>query len=366
MPAFSVDKFEEVESVDMIVKKAGFSLPTHGNIGKGRLVSDKRKILPFYGSKVKPLSTEEAMRLIASHSKTRKISHSSTYIHRKFMPAKVLQKQRNSPEKKKKMFSNATALKAKTHQQTQNIDDQRRSNQLGRIPVMQENHITKACSPREKVLKALRLFRIKYKELDRDRVVWRGESKSAAGRLVFDTLASLVREGKQVNAEKMIGSVPGVKIGDDFQFKTELSIIGLHFNIQGGIDYISRGGLKLATSIVSSEGNNGYIDRFDSDVLFYSGQGGNVRSKDPKLIKDQKLVTGNLGLANSMREKNPVRVIVGKKNLDQRERGKRYVYVGLYLVQEYWRERGPRGNVLFKFKLCRASGQPPIDLRDYC
>ncbi|CAA7045598.1 unnamed protein product [Microthlaspi erraticum] len=96
----------------------------------------------------------------------------------------------------------------------------------------------------------------------------------------------------QVNAGKMIGPDPGIQVGDEFQYKSELSLIGLHFDLMGGIDYMDRGDMKLATSIVSSEGN-GYIDIFDSHVMIYSGQGGNLKSKDHHVIEDQKLVTGN-------------------------------------------------------------------------
>ncbi|ESQ39866.1 hypothetical protein EUTSA_v10000892mg [Eutrema salsugineum] len=357
-PAYPADRSKKVESFDVIMKKAGFNLAPNGNVGKGRFVSGKRKFPPYCGSKVKPLSSDETMRLIASQSKRKQLSDSPTNnIPRKPLLAKAAQNQRNYPEMKKR-FSNAILLKAKAHKQTQNRDE-RRPKQLEHIPVMQQNHITKVLSPRDKVLRALRRFRMVFEELDRDKAARRGESKTCTSRIDCDTLTILKRERMQVNTEKIIGPVPGIEVGDEFQYKSELNLIGLHFDIMGGIDYMNIGDMKLATSIVSSEGN-GYIDRFNSDVMIYSGQGGNVKSKDKKVIEDQKLVTGNLALANSMKEKTPVRVIRGRKRLDQR--GKRYVYVGLYLVEDYWRERGPGGNVLFKFKLRRASDQLSDDL----
>ncbi|KAK9198300.1 hypothetical protein WN944_013484 [Citrus x changshan-huyou] len=85
-------------------------------------------------------------------------------------------------------------------------------------------------------------------------------------------------------------------------------MIGLHLQIQGGIDYVKHKGKILATSIVAS---GGYDDNLDnSDVLIYTGQGGNVMNggKEPE---DQKLERGNLALANSIHEQNPVRVISG-------------------------------------------------------
>ncbi|KAJ0240600.1 YDG domain-containing protein [Hirschfeldia incana] len=323
-PACPVDRRGEVESIDEIMKKAGFNVPARSNADKGRSVSSYSKFAPSCGSKVKPLSSEEAFRLSASQSRRRQPSYTSS--ERKLLLAKAVEKHRNSPEK-----GNA------------------KSPRLGLNPVTtRQNQITKALTPREQVQKVLRLFKLVFKELD----------KGKTGRH-YEARAILMSEGMQVNAQKMIGPVPGIEIGDEFQYKSELNLIGLHFDIRGGIDYITRGGdLKLATSIISSEGN-GYTDRFNSDVMIYSGQGGYLSSKDQRVVKDQKLETGNLALANSMVAKTPVRVIRGVKN----QKGKCYVYDGLYLVQEYWRERGGGGCVVFKFKLCRVPGQRSTNLK---
>ncbi|VVA98448.1 unnamed protein product [Arabis nemorensis] len=330
--ASSVDKFKEVESIDSIMKNAGFSV-TVNNVGSGRFGSAKRNFTSTCGSKVKPLSPEESRKLISSQNRRRQLSFSSSII------------QRNWTE-----LSNAVAPRANTHKLTQQRDG-RRSIHARLIPVTQQNRITKVLTPRQKVQKALRLFKLVFNELKRDKAARHGESHTATSRIDYQTRNVLVEERKQVNAEKRIGPVPGIEIGDVFQYKSELNLVGLHFDMRGGIDYI-RGDL-VATSIVSSEGN-GYNDRFDSGMLIYTGEGGNVR-------KDQKLVRGNLALANSMREKTPVRVVLGKTRVDQK--GKHYVYDGLYLVENYWRERGPCGNVVFKFKLGRVSGQPSVDLK---
>ncbi|CAN8267194.1 unnamed protein product [Cochlearia groenlandica] len=336
-----------------------------GNVGSGSCGWGKRNLPQSCGSKVKPLSSEESVRLITSQRikrRSRQVFDSSANNHRKLLLPKAVMKQRNSPEKNKKL-SNATTTLLKVesthHRQARNMD-QRGAHKQELVPVTRKrNHNTKPLSPRERVLKTLRVFKVVFKELDRDKAARRGETKTATSRIDYDTRTVLVSQGMQVNVLKMIGPVPGIEVGDEFQFKSELNLIGLHFDILGGIDYVNKEGTKLATSIVSAEGN-GYMDRFDSEVMIYSGQGGgNVASKGQKAkIEDQKLVTGNLALANSMKAKTPVRVIRGEKRVDQR--GKRYVYVGLYLVQDYWREKGPLGNVVFKFKLRRVSGQPSV------
>ncbi|XP_010474042.1 PREDICTED: YDG domain-containing protein At5g47160-like [Camelina sativa] len=216
-------------------------------------------------------------------------------------------------------------------------------------------------SPREKVLKTLRIFKIVFEELARDKAARRGKS-TATTSVHHKTRDVLLESGKQVNGTKMIGQVPGVHVGDEFQYKTEISLVGLHLSIVRGIDYMHKRDDVLATSIVASEGS-GYCDRFDFDVLIYSGEGGNGIRKSQKILHDQKMVRGNLALVNSMRLKSPVRVIRGLKRSDYR--GKHYVYDGLYVVQDYWEENGPGGNVIFKFKLCRCPGQPSVDWKHY-
>ncbi|ESQ39865.1 hypothetical protein EUTSA_v10000953mg [Eutrema salsugineum] len=212
-------------------------------------------------------------------------------------------------------------------------------------------------TPREKVLDVLRDFKDVYIQLDQDKQARRGgDSFDATARIDIKTLTILEKMGKQVNTEKRIGQVPGIQVGDEFQYKTELRLIGLHSRTMCGIDYMKIGDVKLATSIVASEGY-GYNDKIDADVVVYTGEGGNVISRGKK-TEDQRLVKGNLALANSMRHKSEVRVIRGEERWDQK--GKRYVYDGLYLVDKYWLEKGVSGKNVYKFKLCRIPGQPPL------
>ncbi|CAN8245748.1 unnamed protein product [Cochlearia groenlandica] len=204
---------------------------------------------------------------------------------------------------------------------------------------------------REKVLEVRRVFNEVFKDLDRDKQARRGgDMFIATSRIDLKTQAVLEKMGKRVNSEKRIGSVPGIRVGDVFQYKTELRVVGLHFKPMCGIDYMKIGDVKLATSIVASEGY-GYVDKFDSNVVIYTGEGGNVISKE-KETEDQKLEKGNLALVNSMRQKRPVRVIRGEERLDRK--GKRYVYAGLYMVEKYWLEKEARGKTVYKFKLCKT------------
>ncbi|EXC02080.1 Histone-lysine N-methyltransferase, H3 lysine-9 specific SUVH6 [Morus notabilis] len=213
---------------------------------------------------------------------------------------------------------------------------------------------------RHKVRETLRLFQGVYRKFLQEEETKSKEGGQACKRIDFRAAHFLKEKNKYINTHKILGAVPGVEVGDEFQYRVELHIIGLHRPIQGGIDFVREGGKILATSIVAS---GGYADDLDySDVLIYTGQGGNVMnsSKEPE---DQKLERGNLALKNSMYENNPVRVIRGCELSDGKSEGKSsrtYVYDGLYLVEKFWQDVGPHGKLVFKFQLERIPGQPEL------
>ncbi|XP_028802669.1 histone-lysine N-methyltransferase, H3 lysine-9 specific SUVH1 isoform X1 [Neltuma alba] len=162
----------------------------------------------------------------------------------------------------------------------------------------------------------------------------------------------LMSAGIRTNLRKRIGAVPGVEIGDIFFFRLELCIVGLHSQSMGGIDYTNMGGKNesdpLALAIVSSGKYNDNAE--DSDILIYSGQGGDKGD-------DQKLERGNLALDRSLRQKTDVRVIRGMKD-QMNSTSKVYIYDGLYKIQDSWVEKGKSGGGVFKYKLVRVPGQP--------
>ncbi|KAJ4971738.1 hypothetical protein NE237_004837 [Protea cynaroides] len=169
-----------------------------------------------------------------------------------------------------------------------------------------------------------------------------------------------LKERWDFSGEAILGSIPGVEVGDKFQFRVELYIVGLHRHFESGIDYMEKNGKIIATSIVLSGGYDN--DLYDPDVLVYSGQGGKSMHGN-KWTKDQKLEGGNLALVNSIDTKNFVRVIFGSKEVKDSNsiysRGKKvlyYVYNGLYKVEYYWQETGCSGNCIFKFQLRRVEG----------
>ncbi|CAN4078072.1 unnamed protein product [Withania somnifera] len=219
---------------------------------------------------------------------------------------------------------------------------------------------------RSKVRETLRLFQSLFRK-----ILQGEESKSRQKDIIRIDLqaAKTVKEkGKEVNTgSRILGEIPGVEVGDAFQYRVELALVGVHRLYQAGIDFTNNEGLLVATSIVAS---GAYEDDLgDADELIYSGQGGNVVGK-VKIPEDQKLVKGNLALKNSIARRNPVRVIRGCKETRACElSGKAnvvttYVYDGLYTVENYWTERGPHGKMVFMFKLVRIPGQPELSWKE--
>jgi euchromatic histone-lysine N-methyltransferase len=163
----------------------------------------------------------------------------------------------------------------------------------------------------------------------------------------------------------IVGQVPGVQVGDEFLYRVQLAIVGLHLAYQGGIDTtVYRNGERIAISIVAS---GGYPDELSSSgELIYSGSGGKPAGK--KDHEDQKLERGNLALKNCIKTKTPVRVIYGFKAQNTRvgshSRAREvstFTYDGLYQVLDFWMDGQP-GSRVFKYKLKKIPGQPELPM----
>ncbi|XP_048135675.1 histone-lysine N-methyltransferase, H3 lysine-9 specific SUVH6-like [Rhodamnia argentea] len=154
------------------------------------------------------------------------------------------------------------------------------------------------------------------------------------------------RVGYVHGTAQFIGEVPGVEVGDQFRYRMELVVVGLHRPPQGGIDYMGSHQDVLATSIVASWD---YTDDLTNPgELVYLGQGGTL-SYD-KRAEDQSLTRGNLALVNSMKRNQPVRVI-------RKDMGHTFTYDGLYVVDRYRKIPGASGKMIFEFVLKRLPSQ---------
>jgi euchromatic histone-lysine N-methyltransferase len=161
----------------------------------------------------------------------------------------------------------------------------------------------------------------------------------------------------------IVGNVLGIEVGDEFLYRVELNIVGLHRPYQGGIDTTrDKYNVLIAISVVAS---GGYPDQLSTcGELVYTGSGGKISGK--KGVGDQKLENGNLALKNCIRTKTPVRVIHRFKSLNREDgnhsRAKEtpmFTYDGLYNVVDCWREGKPGCKVL-KYKLQKIPGQAEL------
>ncbi|XP_058182682.1 histone-lysine N-methyltransferase family member SUVH9-like [Rhododendron vialii] len=174
--------------------------------------------------------------------------------------------------------------------------------------------------------------------------------------------ATVMRDrGLWLNRDKrIVGSIPGVYVGDLFFFRMELCVVGLHGQSQAGIDYVtashSSNGEPIATSVIVS---GGYEDDEDAgDVIIYTGHGGQDKTHS-RQCAHQKLEGGNLGLERSMHYGIEVRVIRGMRYAGSPS-GKVYVYDGLYRIFYSWFDVGKSGFGVYKFKLVRMENQPEM------
>ncbi|EXC27681.1 Cytosine-HMTase 2 [Morus notabilis] len=255
------------------------------------------------------------------------------------------------------------------------------------VPVPEQNQVAEVIIPRKRTQRSAELVRVTNLGIEDERyfrnVVRRTrmtfdslrvlsaaeeEKKQGLGlgtrRMRGDLRASSVMKDRDLwlNRDKrIVGSIPGVYIGDLFFFRMELCVVGLHGQVQAGIDYVpasqSSNGEPIATSVIVS---GGYEDDEDAgDVIIYTGHGG--QNKFNKQCCHQKLEGGNLALERSMLYGIEVRVIRGIKYPGSiTANAKVYVYDGLYRIMDCWFDVGKSGFGVYKYKLVRIDGQPEM------
>ncbi|XP_012567548.1 histone-lysine N-methyltransferase, H3 lysine-9 specific SUVH5-like [Cicer arietinum] len=143
----------------------------------------------------------------------------------------------------------------------------------------------------------------------------------------FETAKTLKDRGKFLNDRKeIIGKVPGVEVGDVFQYWNELNIIGLHreMKYEKYIDHVIRDRKRIATSVVCNGLDDDGLEHYE---VYISTE---IRENAELLV-------------NSFNVKNDIRVIIkcflknsGRCGMDV------YCYYGLYKEEVAW-------NVLMKY-----------------
>jgi SAD/SRA domain/SET domain/Pre-SET motif len=236
-------------------------------------------------------------------------------------------------------------------------------------------------SARSKVKKILRLFQVVCRVLLRKEESGSGkqpqndetgsQSKPKGSNRIDLKAADIVKKSSEYIGlgNPAVGHLHGVEVGDEFRYRVELHLVGLHRPLQSGIDWTKINGVPVAISIVAS---GGYSDGMEgSDVLNYTGSGGKPTGRKGQRTKpeDQKLEKGNLALKNSMDMKTPVRVIHGLNTSDTNKVVMTFIYDGLYMVEEFKPETetykidGQEYKAqVFRYKLRRMPGQSELGL----
>lgn len=174
----------------------------------------------------------------------------------------------------------------------------------------------------------------------------RGDALMEARKFVIDN-------GLALNKTKRLGSVPGVEVGQEFQYRAELEIVGMHFALQSGIDTMADGGQTVAVSIVCS---GGYEDNVDGgDIVEFTGQGGMVGGIQ---VADQQLVRGNKAMKLAQDRGYEIRVIRGTSHAGSKTRVV-YTYAGLYSIFKSEEVVGRSGFKVWKFHLKRNMDPAP-------
>jgi putative restriction endonuclease len=148
-------------------------------------------------------------------------------------------------------------------------------------------------------------------------------------------------------AKRIFGEILGIFEGQEFQNRLELSISGVHKPTQAGI---SGSQFEGADSIVIS---GGYEDDEDhGNIIIYTGHGGRDINSGKQVV-DQGLYRQNLALTLNCQNGLPVRVIRGSAHKSDYSPDKGYRYDGLFRVENYWKEKGTSGHIVWRFRLVK-------------
>lgn len=110
-------------------------------------------------------------------------------------------------------------------------------------------------------------------------------------------------------------------------------------------------GRRLHCSIRRLRGRYGLWRR-----VVYTGRGGRDEATQ-RQIADQDFRYGNRALAHSSLHGLPVRVIRGWRHRSPHSPSAGYRYDGLYLVDDYWQERGRPGFLIWRHRLVKLPEQ---------
>ena len=182
-----------------------------------------------------------------------------------------------------------------------------------------------------------------YRNTLSNEVGYRGNDSEIHHHLTYDiTRVKMIKKVNQ-DTDLVFGHITGIKEGEIFESREELSLSGIHTPPMNGIWGREKEG---ACSIVLSGGYEDDVDELD--YILYTGQGGQD-SPGGKQVSDQEFIRGNKGLVLSKEYNLPVRVTRGYQVQNGPEKG--YRYDGLFFVKDYERIKGKGGYYICRFHL---------------
>ncbi|WIA11404.1 hypothetical protein OEZ85_011522 [Tetradesmus obliquus] len=183
--------------------------------------------------------------------------------------------------------------------------------------------------------------------------------------LILQSGRAVNRWGKHKDIRDTFGHLPGIPINHTFGLRSEALVLGAHKSPMAGIACAKLPPLEVggvvyrkvpaATSIVMS---GCYEDDHDaaSDIVKYTGEGGNDLLGNKKQVKDQVLERGNRALLANIALGLPVRLF--RRNDDRGSATSSVLfYDGLYDVVSWVKTRGKEGKVVYIYGLRRRAGQ---------
>lgn len=149
----------------------------------------------------------------------------------------------------------------------------------------------------------------------------------------------------------IFGEINGIDEGQWFEGRKEMMPTSFHRNWGAGID--GNGSEGTAAIVLSG----GYEDDKDlGDEIIYTGAGGNDANTGKQIADQTWENRGNAGLAKSMNEGLPVRVIRGYQHNSPYSPKTGYTYAGLFSVVDAWQETGKSGFKICRFRLVYTGG----------
>lgn len=132
---------------------------------------------------------------------------------------------------------------------------------------------------------------------------------------------------------RILGHIPGVHIGDEFFYRAEVKLIGLHRHMFRGISTCVHTDQEVAACVVANYQDHNFL--ITDDIYIYGGEGGELTLAHRfhlRVLADQRLTNGNSAMIRSIHVENLIRLVVRTLMADNT---RRYIYLGHFIVTDY-------------------------------